>query len=299
MSSTAAALAAEPVSAGPCLVCANTRHVRFRQERGYEILQCSGCGLRFLHPQPTAAELDAFYAEQYFRSGDSVSTGYDSYAEEAANWRATFRDRLKHLPAPRPGQRLLDVGAAAGYFVEQARAAGWNAEGVEPSRWAAAYARDQLRQPVREATLESAEFPSGTFDVVTLWEVIEHLADPRAFLAEVARVLKPGGLIALSTPDAGSTAAKLSGSRWLGWRKIPEHLFFFDRPALTRLFDQSGFDVIDHRYVTLTVTWGFALQRLGALVGMPALGRAPAWVADRSVRINCFYDLMMVGRRRA
>ena len=152
---------------------------------------------------------------------------------------------------------------------------------------------------MREATLESAAYPPAAFDIVTLWEVIEHLADPRRFLEEVSRVLKPGGLIALSTPDAGSAAARLSGARWLGWRKIPEHLFFFDRPGLARLFDQAGFDVVDSRYVSLTVPVRFALQRLGALVGLPALARVPRWIGDRNVRINPFYDLMLVGKRRA
>jgi 2-polyprenyl-3-methyl-5-hydroxy-6-metoxy-1,4-benzoquinol methylase len=281
-----------------CVVCGSDQHAPFRQSGSFEIRRCRGCGLRFLHPQPTADDLERLYAESYFQSADSVAQGYSAYSDEAANWRATFRDRLRHLPSPPAGARLLDVGAAAGYFVEQARKVGWDAEGVEPSNWAATYARETLQQPVRQATLESAGYADRSFDLVTFWEVIEHLPRPHEFLVEVARVLRPNGMIALSTPDCGSLAARFSGKRWLGWQKIPEHLYFFDRVSLERLLERAGFEVVSRRYVTLTVTWRFALQRLGTLTGLRFLERVPALVGDRSVRVNCFYDLMLTAKLR-
>lgn len=265
-----------------------------REQAGYRILACLGCGLRFLDPQPDADALERLYAETYYHSDDPLARGYARYTAEAANWRATFRDRLGHLPPP--PARLLDVGAAAGFFVEQARQAGYDARGVEPSTWASGYARDELHQPVDTGTLEAMRYPDAGFDIVTMWEVIEHLPDPAAFLLEVARVLAPGGTLAFSTPDAGSLAARLSGRRWLGWQKVPEHLWFFDLPALTRLLDKAGFEVTGHRYVSLTVTLGFALDRLGSLTGLP-LG-APGRLNEWPVRVNPGYDLMVTARRR-
>ena len=259
------------------------------------IVRCAGCGLRFMSPQPTADELADLYGETYYVSVDSRERGYDGYVTEAENWRRTFRDRLGDLPRV-PG-RLLDVGAATGFFVEQARATGWEAIGVEPSEWAAAYARNELGVDVRSGTLESLQFPDETFDVVTMWEVIEHLPDPRTTLGEVRRILRPGGRLVLSTPDAGSLAARLSGRRWLGWRKVPEHVFFFDRANLDRLLGQSGFKPVRHRYASLTVSAGFALDRAMSLVGMPRRWRAPVWLTHRSIRVNPGYDLLVVARR--
>ena len=283
-----------------CHLCGNRGRTVLRRDKGHDIVECAACGLRYLHPQPPVHETEELYSEHYFQSTDALGRGYEGYTEQADNLRATFRDRLRFLPTPKPDQRLLDVGAAAGFFVEQARLAGWNAEGIEPSRWAAAYARDKVGVPVREGILDAASFPSNSFDVITFWEVIEHLPDPGGFLKHVARVAKPGALVFLSTPDSGSTVARLLGRNWLGWRKIPEHLFFFDKRSLVRLLDQAGLEVVDARYVTLTVTWPYALERLGASLG---LGRtAFGWLARilrrRSVRINCFYDLMIVARVR-
>jgi 2-polyprenyl-3-methyl-5-hydroxy-6-metoxy-1,4-benzoquinol methylase len=285
---------ADPVRVRACLVCGAHDPRPFRAQDGYQIVACGGCGLRYLDPQPDAEALERLYAETYYHSDDPLARGYERYTAEAENWRATFRDRLRFLPRP-PG-RLLDVGAAAGFFVEQARAAGFEAQGVEPSTWASAYAREQLGQPVETGTLEGRAYPDASFEVVTLWEVIEHLPDPRAFLHEIARVLAPGGTLALSTPDAGSLAARLSGRRWLGWQKVPEHLWFFDRPALERLLHEAGFTVTRARYVSLTVTWGFALDRLGALVGLRL--PAPAWLRARNVAVNPGYDLMIVATKR-
>ncbi|MDB5097059.1 MAG: 3-demethylubiquinol 3-O-methyltransferase [Cyanobacteria bacterium RYN_339] len=277
-----------------CLVCGDRAPRPFRAQDGYQIVACGGCGLRYLDPQPDAAALERLYAETYYHSDDPLARGYARYTAEAENWRATFRDRLRFLPAA--PARLLDVGAAAGFFVEQARQVGYDARGVEPSTWASAYARDELHQPVETGTLEGRAYEAASFDVVTLWEVIEHLPDPRAFLHEIARVLAPGGTLALSTPDAGSLAARLSGRRWLGWQKVPEHLWFFDGPALARLLDEAGFTITHRRYVSLTVTWGFALDRLSALVGVPL--PAPHALRERAVAVNPGYDLMIVARKR-
>jgi SAM-dependent methyltransferase len=248
-----------------------------------------------MSPQPTDAELGALYSEEYYVSVDSRERGYDGYVTEAENWRRTFRDRLRDLPAT-PG-KLLDVGAATGFFVEQARAVGWDATGVEPSEWAAEYARNELGVDVQTGTLESMQFPDGAFDVVTLWEVIEHLQDPRLTLAEIRRILRPGGRLVLSTPDAGSRAARLSGRRWLGWRKVPEHLFFFDRANLDRLLGRAGFKPVRHRYASLTVSAGFALERSMSLMGLPTSWRAPRWLTHRSIRVNPGYDLLVVARK--
>jgi len=282
-----------------CIVCNSSRRAPFLSRADHTIVRCEGCGLRFLHPQPSAAGVQAYYEHDYFSSNQSLGRGYDAYLDEAENHRATFRNRLRLLPRPGGQRRLLDVGAATGFFVEQARLADWDAQGVEPSEWAATYAREQLRLPILRTTLEEAQFPAASFDLLTLWEVIEHLPNPRASLMEGARVLRPGGMLALSTPDAGSMVARVFGRRWLGWRKVPEHLFFFDRGTLARLLESVGFEMLWHRYVSITVTTGFVAQRLGVLLGVPLLGRVPPSIARRPLSVNPLYDLMIVARRRA
>ena len=278
-----------------CVVCGGRGRRQFREQGRYTIVSCTSCGLRFLDPQPTDDDLASLYSEQYFVSYDSRQQGYDGYAAEAENWRRTFQDRLRDLPVTKG--KLLDVGAATGFFVEQARAAGWDAIGLEPSDWASAYARRELGVEVLTGTLGSTHFPDRAFDVVTLWEVIEHLPDPAATLQEIRRVLRPGGSLVLSTPDAGSLVARASGRRWLGWRKVPEHLFFFDRPNLDRLLASSGFVPVRHRYASLTVSAAFALERGFSLLGLSNSWQAPQWIARRSIRINPGYDLLVVATR--
>jgi 2-polyprenyl-3-methyl-5-hydroxy-6-metoxy-1,4-benzoquinol methylase len=247
---------------------------------------------------PSTKSASALYSDDYFRNDSALARGYDDYEAERDNMRATFRDRLRHLPKPVAHLRLLDVGAAAGFFVEQARLAGWDAEGLELNGWAAEYARERLGVPVRRGSLEDAGYPDRSFAAVTMWEVIEHIPQPRAFIRETARILQPGGLLALSTPDAGSAVARLFGRRWLGWKKIPEHVFFFDRETLGRLLREEGFEVLSTRYVSLTVRASYALDRLAALVGVPWLARVPKAIGSASLRVNPLYDLMVVARLR-
>jgi SAM-dependent methyltransferase len=279
-----------------CPLCASAALSPFLELHGFAVLSCTACGLRFLHPQPGVEQLEELYGEGYFARARPGEPGYDRYLEEMDHTRRMFENRLGFLPTPTPASRLLDVGAAIGLFVERAQAIGWDAQGVEPSAWAARYAREILHQPVKTATLEQAEFAPGSLDVVTMWEVIEHLPDPRATLRHIAAVLKPGGLLALSTPDAGSRVARLMGRRWPGWKKIPEHLFFFDRSTLRRLLEECGFRVETMRYVSLVVSRGYLLDRFRDITGIGWHRRLPrAWL-DRAVKVNPFYDLMILAR---
>ena len=299
MQPSAATAGSAPIAANqPCVVCGDTSRRAFIRHGEFQVVACGGCGLRLLDPMPTADSASALYSDDYFRNDSALARGYDDYEAERDNMRATFRDRLRHLPKPAANARLLDVGAAAGFFVEQARLAGWDAEGLELNGWAAEYARGELGVPVRRGSLEDAGYPECSFAAVTMWEVIEHIPEPREFIREIARILQPGGLLALSTPDAGSAVARLFGRRWLGWKKIPEHVFFFDRETLGRLLREEGFEVLSTRYVSLTVRASYALDRLAALVGVPWLARVPKVVGDASLRVNPLYDLMIVARLR-
>ncbi|MGH7592603.1 MAG: class I SAM-dependent methyltransferase [Gemmatimonadales bacterium] len=236
------------------------------------------------------------YGERYFSHTTPGQPGYDQYLEELQNIRRTFDDRLRYLPTPRNQPRLIDVGAAVGTFVERARLAGWDAEGLEPSEWAARYARESLGQPVRTVMLEDAGIEPGSVDAVTLWEVIEHLPDPSSTLRTIRRILRPDGVLALSTPDAGSLVARVLARRWPGWHKIPEHLFYFDRRTLRRMLADAGFQVTQSRYVPLVVSRGYLLDRVGQVLGFAPHRILPAAWLRQPVKVNPWYDLMIVAR---
>lgn len=282
----------------PCPLCNAANPRRFLERNGFSVVACGSCGLRFLSPQPSAEQLEELYGEAYFARARPGEPGYDRYLEEMDHIRRTFDDRLIFLPKPDGAARLVDVGAAIGLFVERARQMGWDAEGIEPSVWAARYATEVLNQPVRPVTLEQANLPAAGADVVTMWEVIEHLPDPRATLAAVARVLRPGGMLALSTPDAGSRVARAMGRSWPGWKKIPEHLFFFDRATLKQLLEESGFHVETMRYVSLVVSRGYLLDRMADLTGLRIHRKLPAKWLEKAITVNPLYDLMITARLR-
>ena len=148
---------------------------------------------------------------------------------------------------PRAG-RLLDVGCAAGFFLAEARRH-YDVQGVELSRWSSAYARDRLGLPVVTGTLADAAAAGGVvFDVVTLWDVIEHVPEPVALLADAARVLKLGSGrdIVLTTGDIGGAYAQRAGA---GWDLLtpPWHLTFFDRATLAGAAERAGLRVVGMR----------------------------------------------------
>jgi SAM-dependent methyltransferase len=231
----------------------------FGHRRHPPIWSCADCALLFQSPRPSESDLLASYG----------SVEDPIYLAERENRYLTFRRAVRML-GPAGGRRLLDVGAYCGFFVDVAREAGFEAEGLELSRWAAAQAR-ALGLAVRNETIEERARSGAHYDVVTMWDVLEHLADPRRDLSHCARLLRPGGRLVISTLDARSLVARLLGPRW-PWL-MDMHLFYFDRRNLPALLEEQGFRVLARRDYVHTVSAGYLLRKLEA--SFPALSWLP------------------------
>jgi SAM-dependent methyltransferase len=146
-----------------------------------------------------------------------------------------------------PPARLLDVGAGRGRFVAAARAAGYDALGIEPTRRGTA-AAEQIGAPLRRTTLEEADVPAGSLDVVTLWHVLEHVADPGLALRRIARWLRPGGGLVLGVPNLASLQARIGGEAWYHL-DVPRHRVHFTPDGVERLLRASGFTPLETHHV--------------------------------------------------
>jgi 2-polyprenyl-3-methyl-5-hydroxy-6-metoxy-1,4-benzoquinol methylase len=181
------------------------------------------------------------YERDYFKTGDGARRGYRDYVADKKFHLATFRRRMLLIDQNTSSRgRLLDVGCAAGFFLQVGVRNGWEVYGVEPSVCMADYARLQSGLNVFRGTVKEAGFPAGHFDVVTMWDVLEHMVDPRAELLEIQRVLKPEGLLVLETQNIASWAPKVFGKHWIHYGN-DLHLFHFSPTTIIRALTETGF----------------------------------------------------------
>lgn len=278
-----------------CPVCDSKRVGRKLRKGAIDIQACRDCGLAFWRPE-AGFDPTALYDAGYFESREA-GVGYDDYAGLEGALRRSAARRLARLGPPAPGDRLLDVGAAYGFAAAEAVRAGWRAAGVEISRAAAAQAAGPLGARVAVADALRLPFAAQCFAVVTLWDVLEHLDDPHRALAELRRVLRPGGRLALTTGDVGSLVARVSGARWHLYT-LPEHLYFYSRESLRRLLARHGFRVEHMRAEAAWYPVGYLVERLRkTLLGRPATGAA-AWPGARlALPVNLFDVVTVVAVR--
>ena len=250
-----------------CCFCGPHEKKMMHSDSGYHIVRCAGCGLVYTTPRIVADQLEALYQDTYWRSPSPKHCGYAHYIEDKGCWFATYRRRLQHIAARMSAGQALDVGCAAGFWTSVLREAGWEAYGVDISAPMIEYARRTFSQDAYYCgSLEEQGFASEQFDLVTLWDVIEHVRDPHRLLHEVNRVLRPGGLLVLETQDVDSLPARLLGKRWHHFKHM-EHLFHFSVPTLGKLLDRTGFSVekFTRRHAGKHVTLGFIAERSGRL----------------------------------
>lgn len=224
-----------------CPLCACDARRLVRREAEGTLVRCAECAFCYVSPRPSEEDLRTLYDDEYFDPGELQS---------CLAFRApVFAQCLARLRAYGGRGRLLDVGCGTGEFVAAARAAGWDAEGMEASRRAAQFAREQKGLPVRHATLESAGFAPQTFGVVTLLDVLEHLLDPRAELARVHELLRPGGLAVVRVPNLAFQLARARLSEGLRLRgdaglDMRCHLNHFTPRTLRQAMRRAGLEVL-------------------------------------------------------
>jgi len=195
----------------------------------------------FVGRAQTAQELTAFYDSDYWE--DPEAEGYGGYAAAEERKRHHFAGLLGVLETLRPPGALLEVGSAYGFFLDEASRRGWQVRGIEPSPHAARHAREQLGLDVASEPLSELATERNSVDAIVMWDVIEHLPDPRATLEAAYAWLRPGGVLGLSTGDVKSLTARLHGR---GWSLLtpPWHQFYFSRRTMKRLLTDIGFKVV-------------------------------------------------------
>jgi SAM-dependent methyltransferase len=258
------------------------------------LIQCPGCGLGWARERPPPAEVQALYGNGYFRGGE-----YLDYAGARETWQRTFRRYLARLARYSASGRLLEIGCAHGFFLELARER-WQVMGVDINPAACARAAGLAGVEVRCGEFLEMAFPPASFDVACLWATLEHLAAPDAYLARIGDLVRPGGVVALTTVDIGSLVARLRGRRW---RQVhpPTHLFYFTRASLEALLARAGFALVfaDHLGTDRSldeVLYTICVRRHGR----PGLHRRlqRLGLTRGSFYLNLFDTLFVVGRRR-
>jgi SAM-dependent methyltransferase len=212
---------------------------------GWPIVRCPSCGLLRRENLPDDEEIAAVYGPDYFQPGaEGDPAGYLDYLADEGLHRLNARKRLGLTERFVPCGTLLDVGCAAGFFLDEARQRGWRVSGVDASEEMAAVARNTIGVDAQAIPFADVEVPRGSVDCVTMWDYIEHSRDPAGDLEKATALLRPGGLLALSTGDAGSLVARVAGRRW-HLLTPRHHLFYFDRRTLRLLLENSGLTVLE------------------------------------------------------
>jgi len=159
------------------------------------------------------------------------------------------------------------VGCASGFFLKVARDRGWDAEGVEPNKWLVKWGNEQFGLRMKAATMREANFPAESFDVITMWDVLEHTPDPDAELKEAHRLLKRGGFLLVNIPDSGSSFARVFGKRW--WFVLSVHLYYFTTKTLKAMLEKNGFSVVVRKRYFQTLSLAYLIRMLKHLAKNP------------------------------
>lgn len=254
------AIAVEPVLA--CNLCGGIEHKHLFRKHGHELIRCAACGLAFLANPPAAEEVTALYSASAGYHATLLDPAHPGFAAMSRIARRHLRTLLRTI-GPLGAPRLLDIGCSSGLFLDEARRAGFEVHGCELSRDTAAFARAHFGLEVHPGDWREAGFADASFDIVTLFDVIEHLSDPLGELGAMRRLLRPGGVLLQSTPNIDGLFPRLSyavAHRLDYWPhpEPPHHLYQFSERTLGELTERAGYEVVrvDQTRIPLGCSFG-------------------------------------------
>ena len=227
------------------------------------VVRCKGCGLVHTNERLPLEALREIYSKDYFTSAVSKDLGYDDYEANRVEIKRTFIKRLQMLERIRNGVKgnTIDVGCAMGFFVDTAQQSGWQAEGIDISGYCVNYGKSQGLK-LSESTVQELNGLPESYDLITMWDYIEHSPTPKEDLKKAFQLLKKNGVLALATPDIASLPAKIFKENWMGFKEH-EHLFYFSGKVLKKALKEIGFEIVREQYVGKYVSLEFFARRIG------------------------------------
>jgi hypothetical protein len=276
-----------------CLVCDAPR-----SEALYEgILRCGACGYVFADLRLSDEELFRLYNEEFFTGAE-----FSDYARDEKFFRKNFELRFRELRRfldPARHRRLLEIGSAYGFFLDTVGAHFDSAEGIDITDAGVAHARTRFGLDAVQADFLAHDYGARKFDVVCMWDTIEHLREPHRYVEKIAAHTEPGALLALTTGDIESANARVRGR---SWRLIhpPTHLHYFSPATIKLLLERHGFEVVYNRHCGFWRSFGnVAYNVLVLRQNRPALFKPFEWtgLARLGFYLN-LYDIMYVIARR-
>jgi SAM-dependent methyltransferase len=283
-----------------CLFCAAAPTETVFQDPPFAVVRCTGCGLVFVSPRVAPDQIHQLYGASYWCSPAAKDYGYTDYRRDEPHWLRTWSRRAVLVSdSIGPGHKVLDVGCAAGFFLQVVQERGGDVFGVELSAPMATEAAARLGEDrVRVGTVSDIEPSWGPFDLITFWDVVEHIPDPVSALQVARRHLTPGGRLLVETQNVGSLFARLMGRRWQHFKQA-EHLYHFSPSTVRRLFSASGLEVerLTARRTGKYVGLSFIAERAGKVHPVLSKALSPlAGVHDVAPYINLFDEMAVVGR---
>ena len=284
-----------------CALCGGRERRELRRDGEHTLVRCAACGLVYVTPRRDArALIDEVYDASYWRSPAARERGYGDYAADEPLYLSTFRRRYSRLAAQLPrGGRALDVGCAAGFAMRVLEERGFEVFGVEPSRSIREVAlRHFAPDRIHAGTLEDAPFGPASFDLIAMWDVLEHLPDPLAALRRARELLAPSGRLVIETQNVEALAARVLSRRWTHF-KHDEHLVHFSRATLRLALERSGLELLSlsARGAGKCVSPRFIAERARRFAPAFAWCLAPlARLPVAGVYVNPFDELIAVAR---
>ena len=287
-----------------CIICKTDNHTPIYEIGASRVVKCNQCSLVYVNPRPSDEEVRSIYKGDYFTSAQPRSLGYVDYFKQHKNYIKTFEKRLKIIERFKERGSLCDIGCASGFFLKAALKSGWKVCGIEMSAQAVDHAREQGLSDLICCDF-SNEFEAtnyaGRFDVLTMWDYIEHSLNPERDLMKAYDMIKEDGLLIIETQNIGSLIAKVMGRRWWHLVKVQEHLYHFSPKTISMLLGKSGFRVIHvtRKYCGKFVDFNFLVERSELLGrrfhGFLSFLLTP--IRDASIYVNPLDEMIIVAKK--
>jgi 2-polyprenyl-3-methyl-5-hydroxy-6-metoxy-1,4-benzoquinol methylase len=262
-----------------CPVCSKNKFQSFISCEDYtvshetfQIVQCESCGFKFTNPRPTEESISKYYQSSDYISHSNTSKGIINSLYQIAR-RFTISNKVNLVKSVHPdGKKILDYGCGTGEFLNAIKKAGWNAKGIEPGLEAKNYARSHYLLEVYDSS-EISNLPQRTFDIITLWHVLEHIHKLNETIKIFKKLLTENGKLIIAVPNSDAADSKIYKNEWAAY-DVPRHLYHFDAETIKQLFQNHQMGIkkilpmsLDAFYVSM-LSEKYKKNQLGLLKGI-------------------------------